>query len=506
MSISRKPLGVFLAAVIGLPTGAWADERRILDLLLKKHVITEAEYQEYLQAATDGAPAETRGAGAANPVEAKPVAEAKPAVETKQAAEAQKALDAQRASADKEAVADGEARGLLGALKDGFAPSYAEYDPAPYTPMLQKLHRQERFGLHLHNVEARYAYQPQLSVATGGTHSQFQLATAELEASGYLFPGLLFAQLVIEPRDSLGRGLGDSIAKNIPPGNNAPSGIVRDAFFDLVLAEPSAVIRFGQQRIPFGIEVQTPGGLLPFTSRSYLDLKLTRNAGLDNNKFSNAEFVQERDIGVQLRGRLDDGRFDYAVAAVNGAGINVSDTNNSKDVVGRLGYNPYRGLRFGVSGYNGTQVDILKASERRDRAGLDFELTQDLLPRFRMLGEAATGHDGPFTRRTWYLAGFYELIQQKSARAPGLVLGVRYDEMKQNVTDVGGFDDNVYRRWTVGLDYYFLNAVERTSGYWQQVKFQLDYEFRRHNAPTQALGNTDAFGHDLLMGQLTVRY
>jgi hypothetical protein len=77
--------------------------------------------------------------------------------------------------------------------------------------------------------------------------------------------------------------------------------------------------------------------------------------------------------------------------------------------------------------------------------------------------------------------------------------------MRQNVGHVGGFDDD-YRRWTVGLNYYFLNAVSRTSGYWQQVKFQLEYEFRKHNSLTQAFYNTDAFGHDFFVGQMTVRY
>jgi hypothetical protein len=411
--------------------------------------------------------------------------------------------NARKAAADKQAVKEGEERGFLNALKEGFVPSDAQYEKAPYTPMLQHLHRQERFGLHLHNIEVRYSDQPGL---TSSSHSQFSAATSELEASGYVFPGLVFAQVVIEPRDNLGRGLGDSIAKNIPPGSNAPAGILRDAFFDLVLADPGATVRLGQQRIPFGIEAQTPGGLLPFTSRSYLDLKLTRNPGLDNTKYSNAELVQERDIGVQARGRLAGGTFDYALGVFNGAGINVNDTNNSKDVIGRLGFNPHRGVRFGVSGYEGTQVDIQNQSANRNRVGADFEVTQDFLPRFRFMGEAADGHDGQFERRTWYLAGFYEVMPQATPKSPGLLFGVRYDQMKQNVGDVGGSDDNVYGRWTIGLNYYFLNAVNVTSGYWQQVKFQLEYEFRKHDSANAATQAKDTFDHDFIIAQMTFRY
>ena len=168
-----------------------------------------------------------------------------------------------------------------------------------------------------------------------------------------------------------------------------------------------------------------------------------------------------------------------------------------------MGFNPHRGLRFGVSGYEGTQVDIQKNSVLRNRVGGDFELTQDLLPRFRFMGEAADGRDGPFERRTWYLAGFYELIPQRTPTSPGLLLGVRYDQMKQ---DVGSNDDNIYDRWTVGLNYYFLNAVNLSSGYWQQVKFQLEYEIRKHTSPSDVALSTDAFAHNFLIAQLTVRY
>ena len=486
VAMRLKVAALVLAILPVIVTSASADDRRILDVLLKKGIITQKEYDEILKEAAEEPKPPARG-------------ETKPS----EAVETQKAADKQRAEIDKQAVKEGQEKGFLRALKEGFTPSDSDYEKAPYTPMLLHLRRQERFGIHLHNLEARYSDQAGLATSSGTTKSQFQVATAELEASGYIFPGLLFAQVVIEPRDNLGRGLGDSIAKNIPPGNNAPSGILRDGFADLVLSEPEMVIRVGQQRIPFGVEPQTPGGLLPFTSRAYLDLKLTRNAGLDNTKFSNAEFIQERDIGVQTRGRLWGDKFDYALGVFNGAGINVNDTNNSKDFIGRLGFNPHRGLRFGVSGYRGTQLDIQQETGVRNRVGGDFEVTQDLIPRFRFMGEAADGRDGPFERRTWYLSGFYELIPQRTPTSPGLLLGVRYEQMKQNI---GSSDDNIYDRWTFGLNYYFLNAVKMSSGYWQQVKFQLEYEIRKHNSLSAAANSTDTFAHNFLIAQLTVRY
>jgi hypothetical protein len=495
MAMNGKIVSFVIGLLIVAVGTASADDRRILDVLLKKGIITQAEYAEILKEAAE---------------EPKPPAksETKPSVadEIQQAVEAQKAAEKQQGLADKQAVKEGQERGWLGALKDGFTPRDTEYQPAPASTMLLHLRRQERIGFHLHNIQAQYFDQPDLSGATGTTKSQFKINSAELEVSGYLLPGLLYAQVVVDARDTAGRGLGDSIAKNIPPGNNAPQGILRDAFADLVLKEPEAVIRGGQQRIPFGIENQTPGGLLPFINRSFIDFKTTRNPSPDNTRFSNAEFNQERDIGVQARGRLWGDYFDYALGVFNGAGINVSDTNSSKDAIGRLGFNPHPGLRFGVSGYRGTQVDILKESGVRNRVAGDFELTHDLIPRLHIMGEVADGKDMgqpiSFHRLAWYVQAMFEIIPQRTPTSPMLLVKYRYDEFRDNL----GVGDNNYTRSTVGLDYYFLNAVKISSGYWQQLKFQLEYEIRRHTATSLAGFQSDAFGQNMIIGQLAVRY
>ncbi|MHB8481863.1 MAG: hypothetical protein ACYDBV_03880 [Nitrospiria bacterium] len=382
-------------------------------------------------------------------------------------------------------------------FQKGFVSSEVPYSKAPYTPMQINLRRKEQFGIHLHNIEFRYSDQPGLSIAPGKTNDPFSIATGELEFSGFVLPGTLYFQVVIDPRDVLGKGLGDSIAGKIDPANT-PSGIVRDAFGDLVIAEPQLIFRFGQQRIPFGIEAQTPGGLLPFIDRAYMDFKTAHNTGPENTGFGNAELIQERDIGFQIRGtllHLPD--LDYAVGLFNGSGINVNDTNNSKDWVGRVGFVPVPGLRFGLSGYNGTQTDLLKEEVPRNRIGGDFELNQDFIPKARFMGEWVDGPDGSFDRRTWYLSGFYELISQKLPGSPGLLFALRYEEMHDN-------DD--YSRWTCGLTWYFLNAVNPVTGYWQQVKFQLNDEVRNHNIPPGGSASTDPLAENLLLAQMTVRY
>jgi len=390
-----------------------------------------------------------------------------------------------------------EGMGILERLAHGCPPAEASYGAAPYSPMELKLHRPERFGVHLHNIEARYTDTIGMYTATdsGKSYNQFQIPAAEIEASGSILPGWLFAQVVIDPRDLLGRGLGDSIAANLKTNPQKPGGIVMDAFFDLLLKEPYVFLRIGQQRIPFGVEPQTPGGLLPFINRSFVDLKVAHNAGAESTAFADAELIQERDIGVQARGHILP-QLDYAVGVFNGSGINVSDTNNSKDFIGRIGYAPCKGVRLGASGYFGTQTDILNENVNRNRVGLDLEVLPDVIPHLRLLAEGAAGHDGQFYRKAWYASAFYELIPQKTAGSPGLWLGARYEEMD---------DEDHFSRATFGLTYYFLNAVNESSGYWQQVKFQLNYEVRNH--PTTASASpTDAFSKDLLMAQFTVRY
>jgi hypothetical protein len=367
----------------------------------------------------------------------------------------------------------------------------ASWDPAPVTPMNLHLRRKERIGVHIHNVEFRYAQQPTLATTPGKTDDQFSSPTSELEVSGFILPDMLYFQTVVEPRDSLGRGLGDSIAGKIDP-TNAPTGIVRDAFGDFIISDPGLAIRFGQQRIPFGVETQTPGGLLPFINRAYLDYKVAHNAGPENTKFGNAEFMQERDIGIQIRGQFPG--IEYALGTFNGSGINVNDTNNSKDWVGRLGFAPVPGLRIGVSTYYGIQTDLTKVDVVRNRVAGDFELNQNLVPRFRILGEYVEGQDGPFERNTWYVSGFYELFSQSSASSPGLLLSARYEEMH---------DSDDYYRTTAGLTYYFLNGVNSGTGYWQQVKFQLNYEIRSHGNSSPS---TDPLAQNMLLGQVTVRY
>lgn len=70
----------------------------------------------------------------------------------------------------------------------------------------------------------------------------------------------------------------------------------------------------------------------------------------------------ERDIGVAISGDILDERIAYALGVFNGNGINTTDNNDQKDIIGRVVVSPFKGndgildgLSMGVSAQGGRQ-------------------------------------------------------------------------------------------------------------------------------------------------------
>ena len=100
-------------------------------------------------------------------------------------------------------------------------------------------------------------------------------------------------------------------------------------------------------KTPFGIERLQSGQSLLFVERA-----------LPNN------LVPNRDVGLQVHGELAKGVLGYQAAVLNGVpdgGVADDDTNDSKDLAGRVflqpwrnkGTSPLRGLGFGLAGTTG---------------------------------------------------------------------------------------------------------------------------------------------------------
>ena len=91
-----------------------------------------------------------------------------------------------------------------------------------------------------------------------------------------------------------------------------------------------------------------------------------------------------RDIGLQIAGDLfpnANGRrlFHYQVGVYNGEGINETDKDNRKDIIGGVWVMPIKGLRIGAFGWAGSRGDMLdpitgeKVSVAKNRYALSAE-------------------------------------------------------------------------------------------------------------------------------------
>ena len=115
-----------------------------------------------------------------------------------------------------------------------------------------------------------------------------------------------------------------------------------------------ARVRVGQFKRPFTFENPTH----PVTQgwRGYADV-INRLSGFGDR--AGEKSSGGRDIGVQLQGDLfpaSDGHryLHYQVGVFNGEGINTSDKDERKDIIGGAWVTPVKGLRIGAFGWNGS--------------------------------------------------------------------------------------------------------------------------------------------------------
>jgi phosphate-selective porin OprO/OprP len=122
--------------------------------------------------------------------------------------------------------------------------------------------------------------------------------------------------------------------------------VIQDAYIDVHFTNKLR-FRVGKLKTPFGIERLQSGQSLLFAERALPNF-----------------LVPNRDIGLQVHGELVGGALGYQLAVLNGVadgGSSDADTDDSKDLAGRVflqpwrtkGDSPLRGLGFGVAGTTG---------------------------------------------------------------------------------------------------------------------------------------------------------
>ncbi len=209
---------------------------------------------------------------------------------------------------------------------------------------------------------------------------------------------------------------------------------------------PEAKLAFGQFKIPFSLENLTSSSSLDNVNRSHTVEELCPGQDIG---------ASGRDIGMTVSGKFS--WVEYSVGIFNGSGINRRDTNEKKDIVGRLVFRPVDSLALGVSQYLGDQRALAADPHvDRDRTGVDVLFSRG--PAF-VKGEYIFARDDLARRAGWYVRGGYFFIPEK------LQAVINYDSYDSDLD----LDDNLIKVITLGLNWYF-------SG---KTKLQINYENHR---------------------------
>ncbi len=164
-----------------------------------------------------------------------------------------------------------------------------------------------------------------------------------------------------------------------------------------------------------------------------------------------------RDIGIGFNGsfikRKDFSIINYSLGLFNGAGINITDANKSKDFSGILTIKPFKDLSIAAYHYNGLagrQDDTFK----RVRTGFGAKYDNG---KWLIRSEYINGKTGDFKSEGAYaVLGYF--INKKIQTI------VKYDYFKRDMSD----NNTLQQDYTVGVNYFPV----------KNVRMQLNYAYK----------------------------
>jgi phosphate-selective porin OprO/OprP len=231
----------------------------------------------------------------------------------------------------------------------------------------------------------------------------------------------------------------------------------------------------GQFKIPFSQENLISSNKLETINRSQVvEALVARGKDVIGNH-------NGRDIGLMVGGTLAAGKtpgsLDYALGVFNGAGINTTDTNERKDLVGRLVVHPLAGLSFGGSFYTGRYTLPSAPSKGGVRQRVGGELAYVAGP-LLVKGEYIRGKDARVEKEGWYaLAALFVVPQKLQAVA-------KYDTFDPNVA----LAKNETAVGTIGVNWFFTKSA------FVQVNYEIKDETGKE------------ISNNALTGQLTLQF
>jgi phosphate-selective porin len=226
---------------------------------------------------------------------------------------------------------------------------------------------------------------------------------------------------------------------------------------------PLASITFGQFKYPFTLEgLESTRDRIPVLRAESIN-EIAGKLGTQGGGF--------RDIGVQVSGRYEKALdLKYAVAVINGSGINKGDNNNAKDFVGRIIFSPIEELTLGVSGYSGKgQDESVQTFEVNETAyGVEGEyilkgsglslrgeyLAADWENWNVITNSAEKGREQK--PNGWYLQAAYEPIPSLN-----LQFMARYEDFERD----SNTPDSHLKTTTMGATYYIKDKTRITVNY-----------------------------------------
>lgn len=180
-------------------------------------------------------------------------------------------------------------------------------------------------------------------------------------------------------------------------------------------------IKAGQFKVPFTIENTdyTPTKMILMDHPMVLDRLVGTSEKIGDTTLKTAG----RELGIDLHGAFFEGMLKYDVAVFNGAGLNVTDNNKSKDVVARLMLTPVKGLTLSGSYYWGEFGDEYYARERF-AVGAVYDC-KHFIVRGEYIGAKTGFEEGTVDQEGWYALAGWKFNEQ-------WMVAARYDSFTEN--------------------------------------------------------------------------
>lgn len=298
--------------------------------------------------------------------------------------------------------------------------------------------------------------------------STFRIRRAEIKAKGEIVPKTIGYSVMFDPARLLDyRSSSATVndANNMPVGTvgvlqppgaiagstivaGGSSSILQDV--ELTYMSDYADVSIGQFKVPLSYEGYGSASKLIFPERALVARK----------------FGDRRDIGLKITKKFE--YFSYYVGVFNGEGQNNLDTNDQKDITGRVEAYPIKGLTLAVAGYTALGDRDLVGTKDRIEGDLKFEHSGFLLQ-----AEAIRG---------WDVLGTAANHSKVEGQGFYVLAGYTFFDKLQPVVRIGSVDPEV------GKDEHGSTTIDSRDEI-TAYEFGLNYYVKQHDAKLQLAGS-----------------